>query len=262
MSQPDRMENEVDFWGHRMMSLDECVAEFRSGMGANTRYAIDLLEPLAGQIVLDFACGQGITSCLLAARGAKVIGVDVTPQALNAASELAESLGLTVDFRCGDLLVMEDLPSVDRMFGRYALHHVDVEQYGRRLAQLLDRDGWGAFLETSVTNPALAFARRFGSGRLGVARYGSDDERPLSYGDIRTLRQTFGYARDVVPEVSFLRILDRNVLRRRSPALTSVCGFVDDQLGRFRNLHWLSYHRVVVVGHDALAVPLPSNGGR
>ena len=255
MSQPDRMEHEVDFWGHRMMSLDECIAEFRTGMGTNTRFAIDRLEPLAGRTVLDFACGQGITSCLLAVRGAKVIGVDVTPQAVEAAAALAEALELAVEFRCGDLLRMNDLPVFDRMFGRYALHHVDVPRYGRRLSKLLNEQGWGTFLETSVTNPMLALARRFGAGRLGVARYGSDDERPLSYRDLRTLQRIFGYAQDVVPEMSFLRILDRNVFRRRSPVLTGACEFVDDKLSEVPHLQWLSYHRLVIVAHEPVALP-------
>lgn len=59
-------QREKDFWGHRLASLDECVALYHAE-GPLTRRALDLLEPLEGKRVLEFACGQGITSCLLSA---------------------------------------------------------------------------------------------------------------------------------------------------------------------------------------------------
>src|SRR5436190_21141031 len=42
-------------------------------------YAYALLGDVAGKTVLDFGCGSGENSLLLARRGAEVIGVDISP---------------------------------------------------------------------------------------------------------------------------------------------------------------------------------------
>ncbi len=246
----DRSARESDYWGHRLFTTDDCLDQYHSGLDRNTQYAMDCLEPLAGRRVLDFACGQGVTSCLLAARGAEVIGIDITPESIDTARELAERLGVSVDFICADLPTMEPLPAVDRVFGRYALHHVDPALVGSRLASMLVPDGWGAFVETTFTNPLLRFTRGHLVGRFGVANYGTADERPLDRRDFDDLGKIFGGLDDEVAELHFLHILDRSVLKYRWPSLSKVCRSTDRALQRHRQLHWLSYHHVLVVGRE------------
>src|SRR5688572_17235376 len=57
---------------------------------ANTMYSLEysyhLLGDVKDKVVLDYGCGLGDNSVLLADRGAKVIGVDISPELL----ELAE----------------------------------------------------------------------------------------------------------------------------------------------------------------------------
>ena len=67
------------------------------------------LEP--GADVLDLACGHGRIANRLAARGANVTGLDVTPLFLDEARRDAAQRGVTVDYHPGD---MREIPWRDR----------------------------------------------------------------------------------------------------------------------------------------------------
>ena len=59
--------------------------------------------PLAGQRVLDVGCGGGLLAEALAARGARVVGIDLAPENIAAAQQHAADSALTVDYRCVDV---------------------------------------------------------------------------------------------------------------------------------------------------------------
>jgi SAM-dependent methyltransferase len=63
-----------------------------------------------GDRVLDLACGHGRISNRLAAKGARVVGLDLTPLFLDRARREAETLHLDVDYVQGD---MRELPWAD-----------------------------------------------------------------------------------------------------------------------------------------------------
>jgi trans-aconitate methyltransferase len=48
---------------------------------------IELLRPLAGERILDLACGDGVLTEKIAASGANVVGVDAAPDMINAAKK-------------------------------------------------------------------------------------------------------------------------------------------------------------------------------
>lgn len=56
---------------------------------------------LDGATVLDVACGTGAIAIEAARRGARVVGVDLTPSMLDAAAERATAAGVEVDWRRG-----------------------------------------------------------------------------------------------------------------------------------------------------------------
>jgi SAM-dependent methyltransferase len=58
---------------------------------------------LAGE-VLDAGCGTGEHALLLAARGARVVGIDLSETAVRAARDKAAERGVTAAFRVGDVL--------------------------------------------------------------------------------------------------------------------------------------------------------------
>jgi SAM-dependent methyltransferase len=68
--------------------------------------ALDALPPLAGRLVLDLGCGVGDQAAALAARGARVVGVDLNEELLAE----ARSRGIPgAEFRLQDLRLSPDL---------------------------------------------------------------------------------------------------------------------------------------------------------
>lgn len=71
-----------------------------------TTLASWLPDDLAGVTVLDAGCGPGTLAVELAGRGARVVGVDLSPTLVELARDRAADLPLrgTVEFRSGDML--------------------------------------------------------------------------------------------------------------------------------------------------------------
>lgn len=246
MGVEERDHRETDFWGHHIPDLDACIAEVEAGPDPNTEAMLRAVEPVDGMRILDFACGGGVTSAWLAARGAEVVGVDLSPESVDRAREVNQVLGLSSTF-----ITSLDDPNAKRPFdaivGRYALHHTDIPVLAPLLAAKVRRGGMGAFVETFATNPVLRLARGSLTGRLGIAKLGTADEQPLRPQDLAALRSAFGTLHVECAELHFLRIFDRQVLRYRSRALSATLGRIDDMVGRIPRSASLSYFQVVVV---------------
>ncbi len=238
---------EQAFWDEHVPVLEHCLRQYEAGPDPNTQAMLDALGPLEGQRVLDFACGAGVTAAFLAQRGALVTGIDISPASIERARELAERIGLSIDFLAGELTPATFPPgSFDAVAGHYALHHVDLTVIAPILGEILVPGGRGAFVETMGLNPLLNLSRRRLAGRGRVASYGSEDERPLDAADLRVLERSVGGVERAVGEMRFLRILDRNVLHYRRPVASKLLGALDDVLLRL-GLGVLSYHQVVKV---------------
>ncbi len=77
---------------------------------------LDLLRPNPGDLVLDLGCGDGVLTAELAARGARVIGLDSSPEML----ATARARGLDVRLADGSRF---DLPErFDAVFSNAAIH--------------------------------------------------------------------------------------------------------------------------------------------
>ena len=67
-----------------------------------------LPQDLRGHRVLDAGCGTGMATAELAARGADVVAIDISPKLVDIArARLPEGLAGSVDFRAGDMLAAE-----------------------------------------------------------------------------------------------------------------------------------------------------------
>jgi SAM-dependent methyltransferase len=87
--------------------------EISSQIASALDHCVRRLAPKPGERILDVATGTGWTSRLLAARGAKVTGVDIAAELLAAARMKGQSNGLAIEYELGDA---EALPFADATF--------------------------------------------------------------------------------------------------------------------------------------------------
>ncbi len=102
-------EGEVDWSAERYARDAGFVAEL-------ARPLVDLLDPRPGERVLDLGCGDGRLSAVLAARGARVVGIDLSPDMVAA----ARARGL--DARRMDAAELDFEAAFDAVFSNAALH--------------------------------------------------------------------------------------------------------------------------------------------
>lgn len=131
-----RLDLQGQFWG-------EATLEWLSRAGIRS-----------GMRVLDIGCGTGDVSCLaarLVGRGGSVVGVDRSPEAVQAAQRRAEAAGLPAEFRVLDLAAWRPEDSFDALVGRFVLMYFpDPAAVLRRLAGAVRPGGTIAFLEMSM----------------------------------------------------------------------------------------------------------------
>jgi SAM-dependent methyltransferase len=200
--------------------------------------AFAMLGDIRGKDVLDYGCGHGIASVVLARHGARVTGIDLSPGYVEEARRRAVANEVVADFRQADA---EHVPfaddSFDAVWGCAILHHLDLRRSGAELRRVLRPGGVGVFCEPWGGNPLLEFARR----RIPYpGKHRTPDERPLRSGDLAPLREHFpnltvrgfqllGMARRLVRRESKTGgMLDRwdTALLRRWPRLENWCRYV------------------------------------
>jgi SAM-dependent methyltransferase len=195
-------------------------------------YAYYLLGDVRGQQVLDFGCGTGADSTLIAARGAQVTSMDISPDLLALAERRVELDGLagSITPLCASAhsIPLPDA-SVDVVFGNAILHHLDLELTAREVHRVLKPGGRAVFTEPVRNSRILARLRRLIPYQAADV---SPFERPLRHDEIEAFAARFSrwhsrpFRLPFVPVVTLLaRRLEAAAYRwdrallRRFPAL-------------------------------------------
>ena len=154
----------------------------------------------AGQRVLDVGCGTGVVAITAARMGAKVSGIDLTPELLELARNNSQIAGVDVDWREGDA---EKLPFNDGTFDVVLSQfgHMFAPRPSLAIAEMLRVLKAGGTIAFSTWPPELFIGRvfRLVSGYMpppppGVAP-------PPQWGDENVVRERLGNAvRDIVFE--------------------------------------------------------------
>jgi len=154
---------------------------------------------VAGQRVLDVACGTGVVAITAARAGARVTALDLTPQLLECARENAALASVEVEFHEGDA---EQLPFENSSFD------VVVSQFGHMFAPRPEV-ALGEMLRVLKPGGTIAFSTwppDFFVGRtfVLVSSYAPPLPQgipsPVLWGDPNIVRQRFGSA---VKDISF-----------------------------------------------------------
>lgn len=154
-------------------------------------YAYALLGDVRGRTVLDFGCGSGENTLLLAKRGAKAVGVDISADLIALARRRLAINGLpdAAQFIVGsahDLPVGSD--SVDVVFGIAILHHLDLEATSREVHRVLKRGGRAIFQEPVRDSRLIRALRRCVPYKAPDV---SEFERPLTEREVNGFTARF-----------------------------------------------------------------------
>lgn len=158
-------------------------------------YAYHLLGDITGLKVVDFGCGSGANTLLLANRGAHVWAVDISEDLIRLGQRRLAANGRAggAQFIVGSA---HDLPfpanSIDIVFGIAILHHLDLPLVSREVHRVLRPGGRAIFQEPVRNSPALRFVR-------SLIPYHAPDispfERPLTDDELRMFVEPFSRVR-------------------------------------------------------------------
>jgi SAM-dependent methyltransferase len=157
-------------------------------------YSYHLLGDVRGSRIVDFGCGSGSNSVLLAGRGAHVIGVDISEDLIRLARRrMAANRRDGVSFVVGSA---HDLPlpsgSVDVVFGIAVLHHLDLRLVSREVHRVLKPGGRAIFQEPVRNSAVVRFVRSLIPYRApDISPY----ERPLTDKELSTFAAPFSAVR-------------------------------------------------------------------
>jgi 2-polyprenyl-3-methyl-5-hydroxy-6-metoxy-1,4-benzoquinol methylase len=159
--------------------------------------------------VLEYGCGLGTLTVVLARSGARVTAIDLSPASVEVARRRAEVNGVAdrIEFviASGEALPFPDA-SFDVAVGKAVLHHIDPHEGARELARVLRPGGRATFSEPLGTNPLLVFAR---AHLPYPAKHHRGADRPLTRADLRAWRAPF--AGSSIRPIQLLSMLERAV---------------------------------------------------
>lgn len=167
------------------------------------------LGDLRGRRVLEYGCGLGELSTLLAMSGARVITFDLSARSAQIAQQRAAlnqveaSVGVAV--AAGERLPYAD-ESFDVAFGKAILHHLDVKVGWSELYRVLKRGGKAMFVEPMGMNPVLNLVR---SHIPYPHKHPRGADRPLTYAEIHAWGT--GFPEFTYREVQLLSMLERGL---------------------------------------------------
>src|SRR5436190_3727081 len=117
-------------------------------------------SPRAGQRVLDVACGTGVVAVTAARLGARVSGLDLTPELLERARENARIAGVDIEWHQGDV---EQLPFADRTYDMVLSQfgHMFAPRPDVAIAEMLRVLKPGGTIAFSTWPPELFIGRMF-----------------------------------------------------------------------------------------------------
>jgi len=122
----------------------------------------EFLGDLDGKRVVEYGCGLGKLTVLLARSGAQVSAFDLSESSVEVARKRAAMVGvedrITFSVAPGEYLPYDDA-SFDIAFGKAVLHHLDAAAGAKELARILRPGGRAAFSEPLGTNPLVQVIR-------------------------------------------------------------------------------------------------------
>ena len=193
------LENESNLSRYLNPSPDTCYP---------LEYSYYLLGDVSGKAVLDFGCGSGQNSLLLARRGAKVFAMDISESLIQLARRRLEINGIDsgVHFFTGsahDIALAAE--SVDIVYGIAILHHLELPLVAREVKRVLRKGGRAIFQEPVRNSKLIKLVRK-------LIPYQSPDvspfERPLTDQELKDFAVGFSHYRSRAFMLPYLNLAE------------------------------------------------------
>jgi ubiquinone/menaquinone biosynthesis C-methylase UbiE len=151
-------------------------------------YAFHLLGDVRGRTVLDLGCGTGENIVLLLERGAKVVGMDISPDLIAIAQKRLNDANLKASLAVGDAY-QTGLPdeSVDVIFSMALIHHLDIKLVRDEMWRVLRKGGVIILREPVRFSRGYAWLRGLVPSHEDISEY----EHPLTREELATMTQPF-----------------------------------------------------------------------
>lgn len=219
MNREDRLRTELAFQADRASRmagvrptpshLVERYREARSWRLFPAEFVFAHLRDIRGREVLDFGCGDGALSVIMARLGAHVTALDISPELVDVARKRAvlDGVGDRIQFLVRDITAAPLRANwFDFVVCNLVLHHVDVRSVVPRIAAALKPGGTAIVLEPIAFSPWLQRVRDL----VPIDKRASPGERPLNEDEV-----DFVINELADPEKTYFNLLGR--LRRLLP---------------------------------------------
>ena len=243
------MQEAQEFWNERFRvraEEEKQLVEFPDLNSPIYHRAVAHFGDLRGKTLIDLGCGSGASSLYFASRGAEVVSVDLSTQAVDNLKRYCTQQ--RIDNIHPVVLAAQNLsmlPPVDFVFGSMILHHIEpFDQFAIALRQAIKPGGRAFFFEDNSASAAMMWFRKHVVGKLWVPKYGDDDEWPLAPYEVDHLRKHFNVVAEF-PEMVFAQMVSLYLLHGHLRSLT--VGF-DNWLGRYPAVRKYSYRQYLCLG--------------
>jgi len=203
--------------------------------------------------VLSVGCGDGEFELLLAARADAVVGVDISPEAIEMArSAQARAAVRNVEFRCLSVVDLALTERFDTVVCVAFLHHLPAAALSYFLATTYDRLQPGGLFYAQ--DPSVHGIMRLVGRRLLGARYDtyhSPDERELDPAEVVDALTTAGFAGVTVRYIDLTLIPALYFFARGPDAIQYACALLDRLWCASPLARWASGFSVVARRADA-----------
>src|SRR5579863_3459343 len=151
-------------------------------------YAFYLLGDVRGNTVLDLGCGSGENLVALVERGARVTGLDISPELIAIARQRLDKAGFEAILRVGSAYET-GLPdeSVDVIFSINLIHHLDIPTVLAEMLRILKKSGRVVIHEPIRFSATYGRLRKMLPARENISEY----EHPLTREELRAVCAPF-----------------------------------------------------------------------
>ena len=151
-------------------------------------YAFHLLGDVRDKVVLDLGCGSGEEIVPLRQRGAKVIGIDISPDLIDVARQRLQKYDIDAELQVRSAYETQ-LPdkSVDVVFCMSILHHLQLDRVKSEIRRVLKPDGKFIFKEPVRFSRTMSELRPLFPSKEDI----SDFEHPLDCKEMEALVEGF-----------------------------------------------------------------------